>query len=68
MSALVTSNFDDDSIKNERASKVTAFSHYLRFLTCSLRSILIFYYTFMAVLDVFFEEYFDILPYFYDGF
>ena len=25
---LVTSNFDDDSIKNERASMETAFSHY----------------------------------------
>ena len=28
MSVLVTSNFDDDSIKNERASMETAFSHY----------------------------------------
>ena len=28
MPVLVTSNFDDDSIKNERASKETAFSHY----------------------------------------
>ena len=28
MPILVTSNFDDDSIKNERASLETAFSHY----------------------------------------
>ena len=28
MPVLVTSNFDDDSIKNEWASMVTAFSHY----------------------------------------
>ena len=28
MPALVTSNFDDDSIKNERASMETPFSHY----------------------------------------
>ena len=28
MLVLVTSNFDDDSIKNERASRETAFSHY----------------------------------------
>ena len=28
MHVLVTSNFDDDSIKNERASMETAFSHY----------------------------------------
>ena len=28
MPVLVTSNFDDDSIKNERASIETAFSHY----------------------------------------
>ena len=28
MPVLVTSNFDDDSIENERASKETAFSHY----------------------------------------
>ena len=28
MPVLVTSNFDDDSIKNEQASKETAFSHY----------------------------------------
>ena len=28
MSVLVTSNFDDDTIKNERASMETAFSHY----------------------------------------
>ena len=28
MSVLVTSNFDDDSIKNERASMETAYSHY----------------------------------------
>ena len=28
MSVLVTSNFDDDSIKNERASMETPFSHY----------------------------------------
>ena len=28
MSVLVTSNFDDDSIKNEWASMETAFSHY----------------------------------------
>ena len=27
MPVLVTSNFDDDSIKNERASMETAFSH-----------------------------------------
>ena len=29
MPVLVTSNFDDDSIKNERASMKTAFSHYV---------------------------------------
>ena len=28
MPVLVTSNFDDDSNKNERASMETAFSHY----------------------------------------
>ena len=28
MPILVTSNFDDDSIKNERASMETPFSHY----------------------------------------
>ena len=28
MLVLVTSNFDDDSIKNERASMETAFTHY----------------------------------------
>ena len=28
MPVLDTSNFDDDSIKNERASMGTAFSHY----------------------------------------
>ena len=28
MPVLVTSNFDDDMIKNERASMETAFSHY----------------------------------------
>ena len=28
MHVLVTSNFDDDSIKNEQASMETAFSHY----------------------------------------
>ena len=28
MPVLGTSNFDDDSIKNERASMETAFSHY----------------------------------------
>ena len=28
MPVLVTSNFDDDSIKNERASFETPFSHY----------------------------------------
>ena len=28
MPVLVTSNFEDDSIKNERASMETAFSHY----------------------------------------
>ena len=28
MPFLVTSNFDDDSIKNERASMETPFSHY----------------------------------------
>ena len=28
MPVLVTSNFDDDSIKNEQASMVTPFSHY----------------------------------------
>ena len=28
MSVLVTSNFDDDWIKNERASMESAFSHY----------------------------------------
>ena len=29
MPVLVTSNFDDDWIKNERASMETAFSHYV---------------------------------------
>ena len=28
MPVLVTSNFDDDSIKNERTSMETAFSHF----------------------------------------
>ena len=28
MPVLVTSNFDDDSIKNERTSMQTPFSHY----------------------------------------
>ena len=28
MPVLITSNFDDDSIKNEWASKETPFSHY----------------------------------------
>ena len=28
MPVRITSNFDDDSIKNERASMETAFSHY----------------------------------------
>ena len=28
MPVLVTSNFDDDSIKNDRASMETPFSHY----------------------------------------
>ena len=28
MPVLVTSNFDDDSFKNKRASLETAFSHY----------------------------------------
>ena len=28
MPVLITSNFDDDSIKNERANMETAFSHY----------------------------------------
>ena len=28
MPVLVTSNFDEDSIKNEQASTETAFSHY----------------------------------------
>ena len=28
MPILITSNFDDDSIKNERASMETAFSNY----------------------------------------
>ena len=28
MPVLVTSNFDDDSIKNKQASMKTAFSHY----------------------------------------
>ena len=28
MPVLVTSNFDDDSIKNERVSMETPFSHY----------------------------------------
>ena len=35
MPVLVTSNFDDDSIKNERASMETAFSHYGNFFRCS---------------------------------
>ena len=35
---------------------------------CSLRSILIFYRTFMMVFEVFIEEYFDILLYLFDGF
>ena len=29
MPVLVTSNFDDDSIKNERASMETPFAHYM---------------------------------------
>ena len=29
MPVLVTSNFDDDSIKNERASMETPFTHYM---------------------------------------
>ena len=29
MPVLVTSNFDDDSIKNEQASMETPFSHYM---------------------------------------
>ena len=29
MPVLVTSNFDDDSIKNEQASVETPFSHYM---------------------------------------
>ena len=29
MPVLVTSNFDDDLIKNEQASMETAFSHYV---------------------------------------
>ena len=29
MPVLITSNFDDDSIKNERASMETPFSHYV---------------------------------------
>ena len=29
MPVLVTSNFDDDSIENERANMETAFSHYM---------------------------------------
>ena len=28
MPALLTSSFDDESVKNERASMETAFSHY----------------------------------------
>ena len=37
MPVLVTSNFDDDSIKNEQASMATPFSHYksMGFLRCS---------------------------------
>ena len=34
MPVLVTSNFDDDSIKNERASMETAFSHYKSMGNC----------------------------------
>ena len=39
MPVLVTSNFDDDSIKNEQASMETAFSHYKamgNFFRCSM--------------------------------
>ena len=37
MPVLVTSNFDDDSIENERTSMETAFSHYKsgKFFRCS---------------------------------
>ena len=37
MPVLVTSNFDDDSIKNEQASMETPFSHYKsgKFFRCS---------------------------------
>ena len=34
MSVLVTSNFDDDSIKNEQASMETAFSHHKSMEIC----------------------------------
>ena len=34
MPVLVTSNFEDDSIKNERASMETAFSHYKSMGNC----------------------------------
>ena len=34
MPVLVTSNFDDDSIKNERASMKTPFSHYEFIVNC----------------------------------
>ena len=37
MPVLVTSSFDDDSIKNERASMETAFSHY-KYGKCFRRS------------------------------
>ena len=34
MPVLVTSNFDDDSVKNERASMETQFSHYKSMGNC----------------------------------
>ena len=34
MPVLITSNFDDDSIKNERASMATPFSHYKSMGNC----------------------------------
>ena len=38
MPVLVASNFGDDSIKNERASMETAFSHYKSIGKCFRRS------------------------------
>ena len=39
MSVLVTSNFDDDWIQNERASMETPFSHYIHAISSGLKSV-----------------------------